>query len=156
MTTLSRWREHGNGFPALRNHLSELFDIDDFFSVSGLAEPMILRSSFGHLPAANVRESDQEYLLEMAVPGMTRDDFQINTKGGALEIKVEKEAEDIDERGNYRRREYNYNSFYRSFAMPENIEVEKISAEYADGILKVHLPVKEAVAKNVSTKIEVS
>lgn len=96
----------------------------------------------GSVPAVNLMETDTDYLIEMAAPGMDKKDFSINIEEGVLVIRSEKkEAFEEKEDNGYFRKEFNYQSFQRSFRMPENdINLEKIEAMYKDGILKVKLP----------------
>jgi HSP20 family protein len=91
------------------------------------------------LPAINIKETDNEYEIEVAAPGMKKTDFKINLDKGQLFISSEKKEEKADkESGNYTRREFSYQSFQRSFAIPENlVDGEKITARYDDGILRV-------------------
>ena len=110
------------------------------------------------LPAVNVKETDDEYTLEVAAPGMKKDDFKINLENNQLtissELKKEKEnkKEDI-----FTRREFSYQSFLRSFSIPENVvEGEKITAKYSDGILTVKLPKREEVKPKPAREIKIS
>ena len=96
----------------------------------------------GSVPAVNLKETDVDYVIEMAAPGMDKKDFSISLEDGVLIIRSEKEEtfEEKEDEG-YFRKEFNYQSFQRCFRMPENdIHVEKIDAIYKDGILKVKLP----------------
>jgi HSP20 family protein len=97
------------------------------------------------LPAVNVRETNDNFAIEVAAPGMKRDDFKVELDNNVLTIssqREEKQEQQQDE--NYTRREFNYQYFQRSFTLPENkVEGEKIAARYADGILHITVPKKE-------------
>ena len=110
------------------------------------------------LPAVNVKETDDEYTLEVAAPGMKKDDFKINLENNQLtissELKKEKENKEEDI---FTRREFSYQSFLRSFSIPENVvEGEKITAKYSDGILTVKLPKREEVKPKPAREIKIS
>jgi HSP20 family protein len=110
------------------------------------------------LPAVNVRESDDEYQIEVAAPGMKKNDFKINYENGRLTISSEvKEEKKEGRKNNYTRREYRYESFQRSFTVPENIvNSEQIQASYSDGILYVTLPKREEVKPKPAREIKIS
>ena len=99
------------------------------------------------VPAVNIQEDEKQFLLELAVPGMKKDDFKIDLENQVLTISSEIKEETEETENNYTRREFVYNSFYRSFTLPKSIVAEKIKADYKDGILKISLP------KNKETKL---
>src|SRR5688572_14518015 len=84
------------------------------------------------IPSINFTEEKNNYKVEMAAPGLKKEDFNIDVDGNLVTISCEKESEtkDTKENGNYSRREYNYSSFSRSFTIPENADASKISAKY--------------------------
>lgn len=98
-------------------------------------------------PLANVSEKEDRFELELAVPGMKKDNFNISIEKNMLSISAENKTDNTEERQdenvNYTRREFVYGSFCRSFTLPESVDREKISAEYTDGILKLILPKSE-------------
>ena len=151
MSLISR---RGIEFPTLRSNISDLLDIDNFFSRPILESPFQL--SFSRTPAINIREESDEFIVEMAAPGMNKKDFQVDIDNGLLEIKVEKEDKKVDKSKNFTRREYDYSSFYRSFNLPDNVRDEKVEAEYKDGILKIHLPKVETSIKSPVKEIAVA
>lgn len=128
--------------PAQRSMFSNFFtDIDRMFDDDMFLMPMHLsRLGSSNLPAANIRETDKEYSIEMAVPGMKRDDFNIEYDENTLTISSEKEENINEEKENYRRREYNYSSFNRSFRLPEAVKAENIKAHYENGVLHIAVP----------------
>ncbi len=104
------------------------------------------------IPSVNVIESKDEYKLSLAVPGMSKDDFNIDVNNSMITISCEKEENKEEKEKNYTRKEYNYSSFSRSFQLPEEVNKEKIDARYEDGVLKVSLPKKEEAKKLVANK----
>jgi HSP20 family protein len=104
------------------------------------------------LPSVNISEGPDSYEVDMAAPGLEKKDFKIELTHGALTISSEKKVENETKSGKqFTRREYSYQSFSRSFTLPETVESEKISAKYENGVLKVVIP-KKAVAKTKSQK----
>ena len=110
------------------------------------------------LPAVNIRENENEYLIDVAAPGMKKDDFKVNYDNGRLvissEIKHENEKKDD---GKITRREFSYSSFQRSFTVSDKlVEPDKIVAKYADGILSIKLPKREEVKPKPAREIKIS
>jgi HSP20 family protein len=105
--------------------------LDEFF---GLGKVM-------NVPAVNVSETDKEFSLTIAAPGLDKKDFKVDAYDDMLTISAEKEREEKSER--YNRREYNYSSWSRSFTLPENCDAGKINAEYKNGELKIVIPKME-------------
>ncbi|HEU5051829.1 MAG TPA: Hsp20/alpha crystallin family protein [Hanamia sp.] len=109
-----------------------------------------------YVPSVNIEESKDEYKLSMAVPGMKKSDFKIDVTGNVLTISSEKEENKEEKEENYSRMEYNYSSFSRSFTLPDEVNKDKIDANYVDGVLKLVLPKKEEAKKlTVNKKIAV-
>jgi HSP20 family protein len=108
------------------------------------------------IPAANIAETNGSYMVELAAPGLNKEDFKIKVDGDMIIISSEKETETRTEEKDYSRREYNYTSFSRSFQLPETVDQEKIKATYADGVLKVDLPKKTISESKSARKISVS
>ena len=104
-----------------------------------------------NIPAANITEHPNEYLVSLAVPGMKKSDFNIDISGNMLTISSEQEEKIEEKEKRYTRKEYNYSSFSRSFTLPDEVNKEKIEAKYEDGILKLTLPRKEE-AKSLAAK----
>lgn len=100
------------------------------------------------LPAVNIRETETGYQLELAVPGMKKEDFQIEVDDNILTISMEREGNEEVQEAGYSRREFHYANFKRAFALPETVDEGAIKAEYTDGILRFALPKrKEALPK---------
>lgn len=97
-----------------------------------------------NVPAVNVTETDKEFRLSIAAPGLEKKDFKVDTFDDMLTISAEHEREEKEEKnGRYNRREYNYSSWSRSFSLPENCSPGKIEAEYKNGELKIMIPKME-------------
>jgi HSP20 family protein len=94
------------------------------------------------LPAVNISEDEKKYIVEVAAPGFKKEDFKLNVEDDILTISAESKQENVEEGKDkqYSRREYSYNSFTRSFHLPDNAKDDSIGAKYADGILKIHIP----------------
>lgn len=104
------------------------------------------------VPAVNVLENKDDYRLSLAVPGMKKDDFNIDIEGNMLTISCEKEEKKEEKEAKFTRKEYNYTSFSRSFTLPEEVNREKIDAKYEDGVLKLVMPKKEEAKKLAASK----
>ena len=97
-----------------------------------------------NVPSVNVNETDKEFKLTIAAPGLEKKDFKVDAFDDMLTISAEKENEEKEEKnGRYNRREYNYTSWSRSFTLPENCDAGKINAEYKNGELKILIPKME-------------
>lgn len=110
------------------------------------------------LPAVNIKEDNDNFLIDMAAPGMKKDDFKINYDNGYLTISSErKEEKNVGEDDKYTRREFNYQSFQRTFNVPEDmVDSNKIQAKYNEGILHVSLPKKETAKVQPVKEIKIS
>jgi len=149
--TLARLSDNVSpSFPSLFNRLLE-GDLMDW-SNSNFA------GNNSTLPAVNVRENQNEFIIEVAAPGMKKDDFNLDFDNGRLSISSELSEESKNDEGEkFTRREYYYRSFQRSFTVPQNIvDSDKIQAKYTDGILKVTLPKREEVKPKPTKQIKIS
>ena len=107
-------------------------------------------------PSVNVKETDKDFRIELAAPGMKKDDFNIELQNNVLTISTEKkEQKEEKQEGKFLRREFSYRAFQRSFALPENCERDSIKATYTDGILNINLNKKYVEAISTSKKIQV-
>ena len=107
------------------------------------------------VPAANITELEKEFSLELAAPGLEKDDFQITIDNGQLSISCEKQQENESKVDQYSRKEFSYESFRRSFVLPESVNSDTIRASYEQGVLNVALPKKETDIKHPSKQISV-
>ncbi len=135
--------------PALRaNHF-----FNDFMNVeSPINEALMKRTT----PAANVKESADKFLIQLAAPGMEKTDFVIRAEEGVLTISSEKKKEETTENEKFTRKEFAYHSFTRSFSIPENVDVDAIKASYENGILSLELPKKVEEVKENKRQIVIS
>jgi len=108
-----------------------------------------------NIPAVNITENKDEYKVALAVPGMKKDDFNIDIDGNMLTISSEKEETKEEKDKKFTRKEYNFSSFSRSFTLPDEVNKEKIEAKYEDGVLKLSLPRKEELKKITAKHIAV-
>lgn len=122
---------------------------ESFFNDAFLSDRMTSR-----VPAANISETPDHFHIELAAPGLKKDDFKLDLEQNVLTISVEQRQENTDEQKNYSKREYSYNSFVRSFTLPESADDSGIEAEYMDGVLKVDIAKREE-AKTIRRQIEV-
>jgi HSP20 family protein len=106
------------------------------------------------VPAVNISESENNYHVELAAPGLKKEDFKLNLDRNQLSISVETSAEHQDNQKNYSKREYSYGSFLRSFTLPESADVNQIEAAYQDGILRIDIAKREE-AKMVRRQIDI-
>ena len=123
--------------------------LDSIFNDAFLSDRMISR-----VPAVNISESENNYHVELAAPGLKKEDFKLNLERNQLSISVEQTAEQNDEQKNYSKREYSYSSFVRSFTLPESADCAKVEASYTDGVLKIDITKREE-AKAVRRQIEI-
>lgn len=110
------------------------------------------------VPSVNIRETNDTFEVEMAVPGMDKKDFSIQLEGNTLTISsAKKSSQETKEGENYTRREFSYQSFQRSFDLPRDVvEAENIAARYENGLLQLTIPKKEEVKKKGPRMIEIS
>ena len=140
--TLIRWHRP--------NTLSDMFqnifdpDFNDFFTRK-MSDP-----------AANILENPESFQLELAAPGMMKDDFKIHLENNTLTISAEMEDQKREEGKNYTRKEFYYGSFSRSFTLPKSIDLENIRADYENGVLKVVMPKKEEAKLESKKEIKIS
>jgi HSP20 family protein len=107
-------------------------------------------------PAVNIVEKEEDFQIEVAAPGFSKDDFKVNLNNNVLTISSEKENKKEEDEKNYSRREFSYSSFTRSFTLSEHVDAEKISASYKDGILHIHLPKKEEAKAKPNREIAIA
>lgn len=116
--------------------------------------PVSHRCDFNR-PAANIIDNEKDFNIELAVPGMVKDDFSLNLEDDILTISVERKEEEVKEDRNFTRREFRYDEFSRSFSLPDIVDQEKIKADYQNGVLSVMLP-KSEEAKVKGREIKIS
>jgi HSP20 family protein len=114
----------------------------DFFAPS-------VKQNWGTIPSANIKESKDNFGIELAAPGLEKQDFKISLEEHTLKISSEKKVENKSENERYSRKEFHFNSFERTFELPETVDAERIQATYSNGVLNVILPKREV--KNQAT-----
>lgn len=139
--------------PSLTGWLNDFFTRDIFDGT--LPNFSSTRTS---LPACNIRETGDNYEVEMAAPGMSKDDFKVTLDGNLLSIaseKAEQYGDNNDEK--YSRREFSYQAFQRTFQLPKQvIDAEKIKAKYENGILHLTIPKREEAKQKPPKMIEIA
>lgn len=131
-----------------QNNVNRFFD-DDFWGFNGVAQSV-------NVPV-NIRETDKVFELQLVAPGLKKDDFKVNVNGDVLSVSFEQNEAHSNENKEegWLRKEYQKRSFTRSFSLDDAIDVSKIDAKYADGILHLTMPKKEgaqAVSRNIEIK----
>ena len=104
----------------------------------------------------NIREDEKMYTLELAVPGIDKKDLKIDVNEDVLSISSESKHESEESKNGFKRKEFSYSSFSRSFYIPENVNSDKIEANYRDGVLYVSLPKQKEDKGNISRQISIS
>jgi HSP20 family protein len=132
-----------------------------FFGELGLRRPIFRTepeewfTPMEWMPPVDIEEDDREYLLKAELPGMKKEDVSLKVEGGTLSISGERKEEKEEKDKRHHRVERSYGAFVRSFALPEAVLSEKVSAEFKDGILTVHVP-KDEKAKSKAIEVKVS
>ncbi len=128
-------------------YMPDIFN-DGFFS--GFADKT------NSMPAVNIRENEKSYLLDLAIPGIDKKDLKIDINEDVLTISSETKNETEESNDGYRRKEFSYSSFCRNFYIPENVNRDKIEANYKDGVLAVSLPKQEEEKNKITREIKIA
>jgi HSP20 family protein len=147
-------RKNG-GFPSLASDLlgsSTLFG-KELFDMEGVLFPSRLGIN---IPTANITETPTAFKVELAAPGLERKDFNVEVDNHTLTISAEKEEETSEDDGEYSKREYSFNSFSRSFTLPENVKEGDIDASYENGVLRISIPKLRQTPVKPAVKVEVN
>ncbi len=143
-------RKNGWGLtPSMRSWLDDFWGSDKFF------DDDFFTARDRWLPAVNIKDEKDHFEIEVAAPGLRKEDFVVNIENGLLVISCEKEEKKDEKDDNYTRKEFSYRSFYRSFTLPENANPDTIEARYENGILKLRMK-KMEIAKPEIKKITIS
>ena len=110
----------------------------------------------GSTPAVNIREDEKNYILDLAVPGIDKKDLKIDINKDVLTISSELKSENEESVNGYKRKEFSYSSFCRSFYIPENVNRDKIEANYRDGVLSVSLPKMDEDKSKITRQVKIS
>ena len=147
-----------NGELRTRSLFPKISDLKDLFNVDLSIPKWGNGLSTEWIPAANVKESENEFIIELSVPGYTKEDFHVKVdSNNVLRITGERKEETKEEKDNYTRKEFSYGSFTRSFQLPETVIEGEIAAKCKEGVLTLELPKKEvAIEKRKIKEIEIS
>ena len=150
--TLIKWKNNSNAidrFPFMPSAFNDFFS--DF-----LNSDVLQKDVFKSVPAVNIMERKDDFKIELAVPGINKNDFRIEVDKGVLTISAERKEEMNDENERFTRKEFSYSSFKRSFSLPEHVNTENIAAQYNDGVLMLTLPKKEEAKAKEAREIKIS
>ena len=159
MSTLAKVSNNGGltkTSPHRKSNLPMWSLFDDIFDREW---PSVFSQNFNtgmSLPMVNIKETAEDYFVEMAVPGLKKSDFNIVLDNQVLSISTETEEQKDLKEDNYTRREFGYASFKRSFTLPETVDEGKIKAKYDEGILSINLPKKEEAKQKPARSIKIS
>lgn len=128
------------GFPAIQSFWEDFLN-DHWFNRFGKEE----------LPAINVQEKPENYLIEAALPGYKKEDVMVSVENNVLTISSNKSSEKEDKSENFTRKEWSATKFKRSFSLPLNADEENLKANYSDGVLQIVIP-KKKVEESASAK----
>ena len=146
-------KRNGDLFPTMPGFFNDFFTKD--FTNWGLSNNSNTNTT---IPAVNIRETPENFVVEMAAPGMKKDDFTIELDGNFLTINSEKEDQFEEKEGEkYSRKEFSYQSFQRTFQLPkEVVDSEKIEARYENGLLKLVIPKREEAKQKPPRNIRIA
>jgi len=130
--------------PTFNSLFDTLFEkpVNDFFGNS---------TSIRQIPAVNIKETESDFSIDLAAPGLKKEDFKISLEKEFLTISADLSEESTNDSDTFKRREFNYSSFKRSFTLPEKANKDEIKARYENGIL--HLTIPKVEAKNDQSRL---
>lgn len=145
--TIVKWNNSNNSFPLLTNFVDDVFktDFSDF-----------LVEKKANVPSANIKETADLFIIELAVPGMKKEEIKVDVNDYLLTIQGQKEENATEEKESYIRKEFNFTSWQRSFYLPKSVNTESIVAKYEGGILNITVPKKDEAKKKGPKQIEIS
>ncbi|POS02768.1 Hsp20/alpha crystallin family protein [Flavobacterium croceum] len=126
--------------------------IDEFLKPDWLGGMQTMQAT---IPAVNIKESTTSFLIELAAPGKSKEDFNVEIDHNMITISSETKQETEIQEGKYTRKEFNYSSFRRVFTLPETVNTDSIHASYENGVLKIDLPKKEEALPKPKRLIEI-
>lgn len=138
--------------PVMNRNLWMPEEFNDFFDTDFM--PRVSATA----PAINVKESEKDYTVELAAPGLTKDDFNVNIDNdGNLHIKIENKSnkKDEDKKSHYLRREFSYSKYEQTLLLPDDVEKDKIAASVNHGVLTVELPKPVKAEEKTARQIEI-
>jgi HSP20 family protein len=140
------------------NPLVKQFDTRPMFAelYNDLIENFNPGYKINNMPSVNIHETDDKFNVSLAAPGLKKEDFKIGIENGVLIISAEKKDEKTETQPNYSRKEFSYETFSRSFTLPEVANTEAIAASYENGVLSIDIPKREKKQKNDLQEIKIS
>ena len=144
-------------YPVFKSPFDEMFNVDSminkFFRGGVVDDGTFFPAAWS--PAVDVAEHENNYLVNVELPGIGKDDVKITMRENVLTIEGEKKAENETKDKNYHRVERSFGKFQRSFSLPKNVKSDAIEAEYKDGVLSVSIPKAEEVKpKQIEVKVK--
>jgi len=121
--------------------------MENFWDTEKFFDDELVRRDF--MPAVNIKDDNKTFEIEVAAPGMKKEDFKVTVENGMLVIAAERKEEKEEKEVNYTRREFAFNAFRRTFLLPENVDAEKIEAKYDNGILHLFMKKTKELAPEV-------
>jgi HSP20 family protein len=150
-TQLTRWNPFKE-MEQMQNRLASLWNLEPFRPSAGKEETLTVAE---WSPRVDIVEDEKEIIVKAELPEMKKEDVKVTVEQGVLSISGERKHEKEEKNKKYHRVECEYGSFLRSFTLPAGVSGEKVSADFKDGVLKVHLP-KEAKAASKAVEIKVA
>ncbi len=131
--------------------------LDDMFKTDWLGGTSGMGNIGTRIPAVNIQETEDNFMLALAAPGKSKKEFNIELDNNVLTIssKDKEEKTKSESERNFTRKEFSFNNFKRAFSLPETVEGEKISAAYKNGVLEINLPKKEEAKQQAKRMIEI-
>jgi len=152
MNALIRWHPVKE-MEDLENRLARFFGLAPVRTTPGGQELMTVAE---WAPSVDISEDDKEWLVKADLPEVKKEDVKVTVENGVLTVTGERQFEKEEKDKKYHRIEWAYGNFFRSFALPEGADGAKVSAEFKDGVLRVHLPKSEKAkvkAKTIEVKV---
>lgn len=141
--------------PILRSRLELPNLMDDFMGkdfLSNFFEPHTGITT----PAVNIIEGKEDFRIEVAAPGLEKDDFKVEMENNVLTISCEKESKTEENNKEYMRREFSYSSFKRTFSMPNTVDADRIMAAHKNGVLEITIPKREEAKQKPRKQIRIN
>lgn len=138
-----------NKFPFMPTVFGDFFN--DFVNGDAMNKEML-----SYVPAVNISERANDFMIELAAPGVSKEDFKVEVENGILTISSQKSEEKKEGDSRFTRREFSYSSFKRSFSLPEHVQTDNIEATYNNGVLVLVLPKKDEAKQKPVKEIKIS
>lgn len=142
--------KNGNSFDSLFPANSRM-DFPNFFN--DVFDNLLKEEKVSWMPAVNIMERENDFKIDLAVPGLDKKDFNVELENDMLVVSGERKEEKVEEKDKVTKREFHYGSFKRSFTLPETADTEKINASYNNGVLTVSIAKKEEAKQNAKRQI---